>query len=58
MFEIDLYEEYICTKCNRCSELCNCNDNDKDVIENTLDYLSVDVDECGIVEAKIIEKDE
>ncbi|GAA0071761.1 hypothetical protein UT300003_32860 [Clostridium sardiniense] len=28
---------------------------ESDVIENTLDYLTVDVDECSIVESKIVE---
>ncbi len=29
MFEIDLYEDYVCPKCGRRSELCNCNDNNE-----------------------------
>lgn len=29
MDEIDLYEGYICSKCGRCSELCNCVDEEE-----------------------------
>lgn len=31
MFDIDLYEDYVCLKCGRCSELCNCNDNNEEI---------------------------
>lgn len=38
MFEMDLYEDYICPKCNRSSELCNCQDEDNEVTEQAVNH--------------------